>query len=122
VGTAVFKSEGAEHSSVGLTGTGDLVRDSTGARVAGFTYMIGTCSSTRAEHLGLFKGLNLVWNLGRLRKIILEVDSKSVAELIEKGCDESKPNASIVHSIRYMLAREWPVRVQYKKKGGNGRE
>lgn len=30
--------------------------------------------------------------------------------LIEKGCYES--NAAIVHSIRYMLAREWTVRVQ----------
>jgi ribonuclease HI len=74
---------------------------------------VGTAvfQSEGAEHLGLLKGLNWVWNLG-LRKIILEVDSKSVAELIEKGCDESKPNASIVHSIRYMLAREWTVRVQ----------
>ena len=81
---------------MGLAGAGGLVRDSTGAWVAGFTYMIGTCSSTRAELWGVFTGLNFVWNLG-LRKIILEVDSKSVAELIEKGCDES--NASIVLSI-----------------------
>lgn len=70
MGTAVLKSEGAEHSSVGLAGTGDLVRDSTGAGVAGFTYMIGTCSSTRAEHLGLFTGFNLVWNLGLSLKSI----------------------------------------------------
>lgn len=38
---------GAYKSSVGLAGAGGLVRDSTGAWVAGFTYMIGTCSSTR---------------------------------------------------------------------------
>lgn len=65
-----LNSDGAYKSSVGLAGAGGLVRDSTGAWVAGFTYMIGTCSSTRAELWGVFTGLNFVWRAKEVLKSI----------------------------------------------------
>lgn len=62
---------------------GGVLRDSFSYWVSGFCMKIGESSVTMAELWGLYQGLNLAWNVG-IRRLLVEVDSRCVAQMTAK--------------------------------------
>lgn len=111
-------SEGVYKSPSHVAGAGGLLRDSAGAWLGGFVQNLGICSSIRAELWAVYTGLTMAWNMG-FSKVILEVDSQCVLDLIGKGCEDTNPNAPLVTSIRQVITRDWTVRLQHIYREGN---
>ncbi|KAI4313564.1 hypothetical protein L6164_026529 [Bauhinia variegata] len=97
-------SRKAQHSA----GCGGVYRDGQGKWVNGFARKLGYCSSMKAEILAIYTGLAEAWRLG-FRNLIIESDSKSAVDLVNRGCSASGKLAKSVKKARMHLRKEWQV-------------
>lgn len=79
--------------------------------------MLGVCSSFRVELWAVRLGLQLDWECG-YRKILLEVDSHTVAQVIQKTDSPPKHDTLLV-DIREFRSRQWVVHVSYQLRESN---
>ena len=80
--------------------------------MGGFTANLGFCAIIVAELWGALYGLDLAWRAGR-RNVILELDSMSAIQLIQKNVNRSHPHATVIARVKKLLARSWEVRLRH---------
>lgn len=56
------------------------MRDEEGNYIAGFTMDLGVCSTNEVEAWGLLKGLQVAWEKG-IRRVMVMMDSKYIIKL-----------------------------------------
>lgn len=104
---------GASKGNPGLAGAGGIIRGSRGELLELFSLDRGACSCTKAEILGVFRGLLLASN-GNHRKVIVTVDSEVVACLL---LGASPLNSLYIHVIRkckaLMALPNWGVCIEH---------
>lgn len=100
-----------------LTAAGGLLRVALGWWQGGFIQNIGQAFALIAELWEFSLGLRLAWNM-RLRQVLLEIESKSVAELLLARV-ECHRHWSLVRPIKQLLDRNWKVEVQHIYREGN---
>ncbi|KAI4313580.1 hypothetical protein L6164_026545 [Bauhinia variegata] len=66
----------------------------------------------KAEILAIYTGLAEAWRLG-FRNLIIESDSKSAVDLVNRGCSPSSKLAKSVKKARKYLRKEWQVNIVY---------
>ncbi|KAI4313562.1 hypothetical protein L6164_026527 [Bauhinia variegata] len=108
-------SRKAQHSA----GCGGVYRDGQGKWVNGFARKLGYCSSMKAEILAIYTGLAEAWRLG-FRNLIIESDSKSAVDLVNRGCSASGKLAKSIKKARKYLRKEWQVNIVYIPREYNG--
>ncbi|KAL9457054.1 hypothetical protein AB3S75_006148 [Citrus x aurantiifolia] len=96
----------------GVAGVGGLLRDYRGVWQFGFCINLGACSVLTAEIWGLYHGLCMAWQRG-FRRIWVEVDSKSVTQILENPTTPVNEHHSLILAIRELLSRDWIVRVNH---------
>ena len=69
--------DGSLLGNLGLAGASELLRNSSGAWISGFSLHMGITSNNIAKLGAICKGLLLAWNLG-FKFIHLEIDSMTV--------------------------------------------
>ncbi|MCI17164.1 ribonuclease H protein, partial [Trifolium medium] len=79
-------------------GCGGVFRDESGTWLSGFSRKIGSCSALMTELWGILSALQAATEKG-YRKVCFESDSAVAIDLIEKGCPQNHPCASIVSRI-----------------------
>ena len=56
--------------------------------------------------------LTIAWSSG-WHKLVFELDSKAVTDLIRLGCNNSHPCSAIIQSIPSFLSGDWRVKITY---------
>ncbi|KAF7802752.1 ribonuclease H [Senna tora] len=97
---------------------GGVFRDSNGIWFRGFTRKMGRGDSLLAEDWAIKTGLDISWGLG-IKKIIIEADSLSIINMIEKGLDDSHPLSAIINDIRGIAASDWEVEFVHSLRESN---
>lgn len=109
----LLNTDGAAKGNPGEAGCGGLIRGHRGEVFDVFAARCGSCSSTKAELLGVLRGLAIAWNSG-FTKVQLNVDSEIVVNLL---LDTKIPNSPAFHLIRRcksLINREgWEVTVHH---------
>ncbi|CAL1357187.1 unnamed protein product [Linum trigynum] len=95
--------DGASQGNPGKAGPEGVIRDDRRRWIGGFCYNIGICTAAHAELWALKQGLELAWRKG-LRLVIAETDSQLEIDLIQKRSDQAHPFASLLNTIRRLLA------------------
>ncbi|XP_015936169.1 uncharacterized protein LOC107462117 [Arachis duranensis] len=111
-------TDGAAKGNPGMAGCGGLIRNYQGRWIAGFVANIGYCTAYYAELWGVYYGLKTAWELG-MRKIILEVDSKAVVDVIKGATNFNKHPEAIVRKIVKILQRKWQTKLVHSYREGN---
>ncbi|KAH9750277.1 putative ribonuclease H protein [Citrus sinensis] len=106
-----LNTDGARKDS-GVAGAGGLVRDYRGVWQVGFCVNLGACSVLTAEIWGLYHGLCMAWQRG-FQRIWVEVDSKSVTQILENPTTPVNEHHSLILAIRELLSRDWIVGVNH---------
>lgn len=113
MGWVKLNTDGASRGNPGNAGCGGLIRGPGGELHEVFAARCGSCSCTRAELLGVMRGLAVAWNAGH-RRVQLSVDSMVVVQL---RMDTTIPNSPFFHIIkkcRSMIRRHgWEVAIQH---------
>ncbi|KAL9419174.1 hypothetical protein AB3S75_037017 [Citrus x aurantiifolia] len=89
-------------------GAGGIIRDSVGHWITGFCMNIGESSVLMAELWGLYQGLLLAWEAG-IKRLLAEVDSLCVTQLISKQVVVPNEFYALVGAIREIISRNWQV-------------
>lgn len=88
--------DGARRASIGLASARGLIRDHLGNWIKGFTVNIGQTDSFTTELWGLKEDLQLLdgrgWN-----KVIVELDSKAVIQIIKEGVVLNEVRVTLIH-------------------------
>ena len=82
-----------------------MLRDSNGNWIRGFSHNLGITNSLAAELWGLKDGLLLACEL-KICKLIVEIDAKSVVDLLKSeslGNTDSHPYSSLINDCRYLI-------------------
>lgn len=95
-----------------------MIRDETRRWLVGFAPNIGVCSIARAELWGVLDGLAVAWEHG-VRKVVCEVDSKFVFDLLHEQGMIANDYFNLVWLIRDLLAKEWGVEIRHVYREGN---
>ncbi|KAL5741678.1 hypothetical protein ACOSP7_028410 [Xanthoceras sorbifolium] len=77
---------------------------------------VGTISE--AELWGIFKSLQAVWQ-ARLRQVVLETDSLTVAQLLENNINDNHPLFSLISSYKNICLRQWFSIIKHVFKDSN---
>ena len=94
-----INSDGAFKVREGVPAAGGLLRDSNGKWMAWFVANLGNCSAMVAEIWGASYALQLAWKRN-VKKLILELDSLLVVQLIKNGHKSINMASSIIMEIR----------------------
>ncbi|KAK9081324.1 hypothetical protein Syun_031103 [Stephania yunnanensis] len=97
---------------------GGIIRNAYGDWIGGFVVNIGKTSVFGAELWGALQGLQLAWDMG-FRQIVLELDNKSVVELLNGEKIPLNQHRHIVSLIRQLLQRRWFIRIVHIHREGN---
>ncbi|CAN1157083.1 Putative ribonuclease H protein At1g65750 [Linum perenne] len=117
-GWTTVNTDGAVNQSSGKAAAGGLARNSSGQCLGAFAMYIGYCSITRAELRGAIQGLRLAWEIG-VRRVVLQVDSMTVVQLLDSPGDPMHQHAMEVRDIRELISRDWEVRVRHVYREAN---
>ena len=82
-----------------------MLRDSNGNWIRGFSHNLGITNSLAAELWGLKDGLLLACEL-KICKLIIEIDAKSVVDLLKSeslGNTDSNPYSALINDYRYLI-------------------
>ncbi|KAK9104595.1 hypothetical protein Scep_021439 [Stephania cephalantha] len=79
---------------------------------------IGKTSIFGAELWGALQGLQLAWDMS-FRQVVLELDNKSVVELLNGENISLNQHRHIVSLIRQLLQRRWFIRIVHIHREGN---
>lgn len=78
-----------------------------------FAVKCGTCTCTKAELLGVLRGLAIAWNGGH-RKVQLSVDSETVFRVLADAIPPNSPYIHIIRKCRALIPRqEWEVTISH---------
>lgn len=113
-----LNTDGAVKRNLGIAGCGGVLRDSCGSWIAGFGANLGIATVTEAELWGLYHGLQMAWNVG-CKKIIVEMDSLIVLQLMQKDLMETHPLKVLIVCCQQFLQRDWIVKFQHVYREGN---
>ncbi|KAE8691832.1 hypothetical protein F3Y22_tig00110865pilonHSYRG00018 [Hibiscus syriacus] len=98
-----LKTDGAMHTGTMEAACGGVIRDHTGAWVAGFSRSLGRCTTFQAELWAVMECLKIAWNMG-VCVLNVELDIEEVATHLNKlddslaGLDRKRNLVSIVFS------------------------
>ncbi|KAF7803451.1 reverse transcriptase [Senna tora] len=101
-----------------MVSCGGVFRDSNGKWLKGFTRKVGIGDSLLAEAWVIKTRLDIAWGLG-LKKIVIEADSLSIINMIEKGLDDYHPLFPIIIDIRGIVASDWEVELVHSLRKSN---
>nr|AID60103.1 hypothetical protein [Brassica napus] len=107
-GWVKLNTDGASRGNPGLATAGGALRDEEGKWIGGFSLNIGICSAPLAELWGVYYGLCIAWDKG-IRKLEVEVDSKSVVGFLKTGIHDSHPLSFLVRLCYGFVSRDWIV-------------
>lgn len=116
-GWCKLNTNGASKGNPGQAGCGDLIRDASGAWIAGFAMNIVIYTAFVAELWGVLKDMEVAWNIG-IRKIIIESDSTSVINFLRQGKVTTSSN-KFFKRIFYWQKKEWEVTYSHVLREGN---
>ncbi|EOY08384.1 Uncharacterized protein TCM_022755 [Theobroma cacao] len=68
--------------------------------------------------MGVYKGLNLAWELG-FHKIIIQVDIQLVSRAITSYNFHPSSNSDLISVIHSLLTRQWEVKICHFYRKGN---
>ncbi|CAN1786718.1 Putative ribonuclease H protein At1g65750 [Linum perenne] len=117
-GWSTINTDGAFDRISGRAAAGGLIRNELGHCTAAFTMNIGCCTIMRAELRGAIAGLRCAWDLG-LRKVELQVDSKSVIDLFNDNDTPTHQHAMEVLDFQELCKRDWEIRTRHVFREGN---
>ena len=107
-----INSDGAFKVREGVAAANGLLRDNNGKWMAGFIANLGHCSVMVAKIWGAWYALQLAWKR-KVRKLILELDSLLVVQLIKNDPKSINVASSIIMEIRRTLSFAWEVLIQH---------
>ncbi|CAL1358846.1 unnamed protein product [Linum trigynum] len=110
--------DGASQGNPGKAAAGGVFRDDQRRWLGGFCYSIGDCSAACAELWAIKQGLEMAWRRD-LRLLIVESDSRLAIDLIQHRVDHVHPLASLLRSIRRLVAQDWLVNIVHTYREGN---
>lgn len=87
-----------------------MLRDSKGDKVWGFKVKIGIVGSFMAEPWSLREGLRISRDKG-FQNIVLEVDLKSVVDVLTGGADEEDWACNLVDDCKFMIESLCQVKI-----------
>ena len=88
----------------GMTSAAGIIRDEDGNWISKSALNIRPCSSILAELWELYQGLTLYWDKG-FNRIILEVDSQSMVDIIQRKEERINASYRLVKDIHNLLER-----------------
>ena len=89
-----------------IAGCGGVGRDMYGNWLFGFSRNLGTSNVLWTELWAIQSMLQLAWNR-RVPKLLVESDSAVAIKLVNEGCNNLHPYASLVLHIRAWKERDW---------------
>ncbi|KAK0587703.1 hypothetical protein LWI29_027305 [Acer saccharum] len=110
--------DGGCAGGLGAITAGGVLRDHWKNWLGGFVVRKGVGSAIEAEFWGLFEGLGMAWRKG-FRKIVVETDSMSVLQLIDKESTNNHPLFSILQSCKSLISKDWICSVKHVFREGN---
>ena len=112
VGWFRLNSDGSSLGNLGLAGSGGLIRNSEGDWVCGYARKIGITTSFAEELWGLRDGLLQFLNL-HLPTIEIEIDAKSIVDLLTNPRAANNVVSPLVDYCRYLISQLPRVRVKH---------
>ena len=103
----------------GLAGASELLRNSSGAWISGFSLHMGITSNNITELGAIRKGILLAWNLG-FKFIHLEIDSMTVLSQLTNDKDISTDVIPLLGDSRNLMKRDWTVQLYHIFREANG--
>ena len=91
---------------------GGILRNDQGEWIGGFAINLGSYSALVAEVWGRWHALHIALARG-CKKVILELDSTVVIQLIKNGTKSINAANRLVMNIRMMLELDWKVHLQH---------
>nr|GMD92032.1 reverse transcriptase [Ipomoea batatas] len=113
-----INTDGALKKNTGLASAGGLARDHLGDWLFGFVTKIGFTNSFAAELWGLREGLRLAKAKG-FRRVVMELDSKSVVTLVSGDLEDHGCYSSLVKDCRFLLGSFEQIILQHILREGN---
>ena len=111
--------DGSSLGNLGLAGAGELLHNSSGAWISGFSLHMGITSNNIVELGAIRKGLLLAWNLG-FKFIHLKIDSMTVLSLLTNNKDISQDVIPILCDCKNLMKRNWTVQLYHMFCEANG--
>ncbi|KAK2659506.1 hypothetical protein Ddye_006039 [Dipteronia dyeriana] len=102
----------------GTNYAGGVVRDHSKNWLGGFVLNKGIGTGIEAELWGLFEGLNMVWRKD-FHKVIVETDSMSIVQFIEKDSNPNYPMFSLIQTCKRPIATDWNCNVKHVYREAN---
>ena len=84
----------------------------------GFAANLGKCSAMAVEIWGVWHALRIAWEKN-VRKVILELDSLLVVQIIQGGQKSMNVFHSLVADIQRMLSLNWEVKIFHVMREAN---
>lgn len=113
LGWVRLNTDGASKGTPGRAGAGGLIRGHRGELFEVFVLKCGICSCTKAELLGVLRGLSVAWNGGH-RQVIISVDSEVVVNLLGGDVPTNYPYIDIIRECHALIhSRKWVVKVEH---------
>ena len=112
VGWFRLNSDGSALGNPGPAGSGGLIRNGEGEWVCGYARKIGTITSFAAELWGLRDGILQCLNL-QLPAVEIEIDAKSIVELLNNPRAAERVVSTLVDDCRYLISQLPRVRVKH---------
>ncbi|XVF33779.1 hypothetical protein REPUB_Repub18cG0000300 [Reevesia pubescens] len=110
--------DGSARGKPGLVVAGGVLRDENGVWSLGFTNRLGIANILTAELWAIYQGLSLSWDKG-YRKVELETDSMVAVQKIKANGNNGDPNVNLIHSIKYLLQRDWLCSIKHTHREAN---
>ena len=111
-GWCKLNTDGSSKGNPGLATAGRAMRDEYGEWRGGFAINIGICSAPLAELWGVYYGLCIAWDKG-IRRLEVEVDSKSVVGFLKTGIQDSHPLSFLIRLCYGFISRDWLVKISH---------
>lgn len=108
-GQIKLNSDGASRDNSGDAGCGGLLRKDNGQWITGFTFHIGYFSAQTGELRGIYIGMLRAWQAG-FKKLIVESDSLSSIQVVQKN---SNSNIPLVSKIKSLTMIQWEVEFKH---------
>ena len=119
LGWVRLNTDGASKGNPGKDGAGGLIRWHRGELFEVFATNCGVCSSTKAELLGVLRGLCVAWNGGH-HQVVVSVDSEIVVNLLGGDPPTNSPYIHIIRKCQALLKeREWKVTLEHSYREAN---
>ena len=113
-----LNTDGAFKASIGMASAGGIIRDKNGDWITGFAMHIGPSSPLQAELWAVLQGLTLCLHRG-FNRIIVEVDSKCVVDILQRRDKRVGPNYRLTRDINKLLNKEWKIKIAHNYRERN---